>query len=103
MRIVNHHRRILVEADVGSVAAAMLLAGADDNRLHNLALLDGAVGRSFFYSGSDDIAETGNLAQSTTERQDHLQLARAGVIGHREHGSHLHSHGFFSLKPLRLL
>ena len=24
-------------------------------------------------------------------------LARAGVIGHREHGSHLHSHGFFSL------
>jgi hypothetical protein len=26
-----------------------------------------------------------------------LQLARAGVVGHREHGSHLHCHGFFSL------
>ena len=43
-----------------------------------------------------NIAETSLLAQTTAQGENYLKLAGAGVVGHREHGSHLHSHGFFS-------
>ena len=97
VRIVNHHRRVFVEANVGSVTATMFFAGADNDRLHHFALLHRAFGRGFFHRRSHNVAEAGLLAQSASQRQNHLQLACTGVVGNREHSSHLHSHGFFSL------
>ena len=41
----------------------MLLARAHNYRLHNLALLDGSIGRSFLDCGGDDVAQAGLLAQ----------------------------------------
>ena len=96
MRVVDHHGRVFVKADIGAVATPVFLARADDDRLHNFALLHGSVGRCFFDGCGDDVAQAGLLAQSTAQGQNHLQLARAGVVGHRQHGSHLHCHGFFS-------
>src|SRR5664280_1326411 len=97
MRVVDHHGRVLVEADISSVTTTMLLAGADDDRLDDLTLLDGAIGRGFLDRSGYDVAEPGLFPETAAQRQDHLQLPRAGVIGHREHGSHLYSHGIFSL------
>src|SRR4051794_28205107 len=89
-RIVNNDGGVLVEANVGSILAAILLAGTHDHGLDDLALLDGSVRRSLFDRRGDDIAEAGLLAQTATEGQDHLKLARAGVIGHVKDCSHLY-------------
>src|SRR5579872_1703156 len=102
MRVVDHHCCILVEPDVGSIAAAVLLAGAHNDSLHDFALLHGPVGRRFFHCGGNDVAEAGLLAQASAQGQNHLQLARAGVIGHCEHRSHLYCHGCFSFRPALL-
>src|ERR1700760_2621282 len=98
MCIVDHDGSVLIETNVGSVTAPVLLASADDNGLYDFALLHGAVGRSFFNRSGNNVAEAGLQSQSAAERQNDLELAGAGVIGHREHGSHLHSHGFFSFR-----
>ena len=50
---------LLVEADVGPVAAAVLLAAAHDHGLHHLALLHRVrrVGGRFLHVGRDDVAQ----------------------------------------------
>src|SRR5579864_3502169 len=60
--LVDEHGGVLVEADVGAILAAVLLAGAYDHRLHHFALLHLAVGRSFLHAGGDHVAEVGDQA-----------------------------------------
>src|SRR3954452_5206930 len=50
---VDHHGRVLVEADVAAVGADGRLPGADDDAADDLALLDVAGGKSLLY-GADD-------------------------------------------------
>src|SRR5271157_1838218 len=102
VHIVDQHRRVLVEAYVGAIAAAMLLASTHDHRLDHRAFLGGAVGRCFFNRGGHDVAQSGNQTGGTAQRQNHLQLARAGVVGHLEHASHHHCHSRISLLLVRL-
>src|ERR1700693_1022954 len=52
-RIVDQHRGILVEADVGSVAPPMLLARAHDHLLHHFALLHLPVGSGLLHRRGD--------------------------------------------------
>src|SRR5580700_1188501 len=94
---IDQYRGILVEADIGSVAPPMFFAGTHDDRFYDFALLYLAVGRRFLHTGGDHVAEPGPETGSAAERQDHLQLARAGVVGHLEHRSHHHSHKSVSL------
>src|SRR5207302_9190389 len=47
--IIDQHCRILIEADISSIAPPMLLARAHDYRLHDLAFLYLAFGRGFFH------------------------------------------------------
>src|ERR1700678_266635 len=75
--LVDQHSRVLVEADVGSIAAAIFLAGAHNYSLHNLALLHRSIRRRLFYGGRNYIAQTSLLAGSATQGKDYLQLARA--------------------------
>src|SRR5215469_3993340 len=91
-RIVDHNRRVLVEADVCTVTTAILLARADNHRLDDLALLHRSIGRSFLHRRRDHVTEAGLLAESAAQRQDHLQLACAGVVGDIQHGAHLNCH-----------
>src|SRR6266540_2498415 len=72
-RAVDQHGRVLVERDRGAVVAAERLAGADDHRLHDLALLDGAL-RSRGVVGH---AQTGLLL-------DHRPLSSQIVLCGRE-------------------
>src|SRR5688572_8909454 len=44
-RLVDQHRRVALEPDVTAVLAAVLLDRAHHHRLHDLPLLDRAVGR----------------------------------------------------------
>src|SRR5690348_605105 len=60
--LVDEHAGVLVEADVGAVAAARLLAGADDHHPHHLAFLDLALGRRFLDGGGHHVAEPGAQA-----------------------------------------
>src|SRR5262249_18444721 len=72
--------------------AAMLLALPDNHALDHSALLRGPVRRGFFHGGRDHIAQAGAQAGVPAQRQNHLQPARAAVVGHVEDGSHHHCH-----------
>src|ERR1700722_1342808 len=88
--VVDDDSGVLVEANIGAVAAAIFFARSDDHSLDDLALFHGAIGRGFFDGGCGDIAEACLFAETATKRKDHLQLARAGVVGHVKHCSHLY-------------
>src|SRR5437868_14330319 len=60
--VVDEHGRVLVEGDVGAVLAAELAPGADDDRLDDVSLPDGAL-RHRALDGSDDhVADAGVAA-----------------------------------------
>src|SRR5436190_13932688 len=54
---VDDHRGVLVEGDVGAVLAPELLAGAHDDRLDDLALLDRPLRVGGLDGGGDDIPD----------------------------------------------
>src|SRR5262249_18159435 len=93
--IVDEHGSVAVEADVAAVAAPLLLDRPHNDRLHDLALLDVALGRRFLHRRGDDVAEPRVAAGRTTDRIDDRDLARAGVVGNVQDRSHL-NHGCFS-------
>src|SRR5262249_48106981 len=90
--IVDEDRRVAIEADVAAVAAALLLDGPHDDRLHDLALLDVAFRRRFLHRRRDDVAEPRVAAGRSADRVDDRDLARAGIVGDVENRSHL-NHG----------
>src|SRR5437762_3442761 len=60
--IVDEHRGVVIELDIRAVAAAHLFDRADDDRLHDSALLDGAIGRGFLPGRRADVADPRVLA-----------------------------------------
>src|SRR3954453_12619500 len=83
---VDDHGSVLVEGDVRAVVAPELLAGADDDGLDDLALLDGPVRDRLLDRGDDDVAHARVAAARAAHHADREDLARAGVVGHAQTG-----------------
>ena len=59
MLVVDEHGGVLVEADVAAVGTALLLLGADDDALHDVALLHRGAGDGVLDRGDEDVADRG--------------------------------------------
>lgn len=57
--IIDDHRGILIESEVGSVRTADLRSGSDNHSLHDFTFFYCSAGNCFLYSGSNDIADPG--------------------------------------------
>src|ERR687888_2079334 len=53
--VLDEHRGVLVEPDVGAVRTALLLHRADDDGLHHVALLHAGTGDRVLDGGDDDV------------------------------------------------
>src|SRR5581483_2322387 len=95
---VDQDRGILVEPNISTVATAVLFARAHHDGFDDLAFLYLAVRRCFLDAGGNHVAQPGPQPGVAAERQDHLQLASAGVVGDLEHGSHHHGHSSISYR-----
>src|SRR5690349_12555634 len=82
---IDQHRRILIEADVGAVAAPRFLAHAHHYGLDHGALLCRSIWGSFLHRSGNYVAQSSPQAARSAQRQNHLQLACAGVIGDLQH------------------
>src|SRR4029453_18558059 len=78
--LVDDHGRVLVEADVGAVGAALLLLDPDDDRLDDLALYDGAAGDGVLPRGHDDVADPGLAPPGAAEHADAEDLLGTSVV-----------------------
>ena len=58
---------IVVEADIGAVRTTILLARADDNGLHDLALLHGAAGIGGLHGSDNHIAHAAGAAERAAQ------------------------------------
>src|SRR5579863_1407029 len=96
--LIDEHCGVLVKADVGAVAAPVLLACAHHNRFYHRSLFRLPIRRGLFDARRDHVAQAGVQARRAAKRQNHLQLARAGLIGHVDHRSH---HACHLLSPNR--
>src|SRR5579875_692985 len=85
--LIDQDSRVRIEANVGPIPSARFLAGADNNCLDDLPLLDLPVRSRLFHGSGHDIPETSLLAACPTQGQNHLQFSRARVICNFEHGS----------------
>src|SRR5688572_7194207 len=96
-RVIDQNGRVVVELDVGTVAAAGLFHGPDDDGLDHRALLDRAVRRGFLDRGGDDVAHPRVLAgRGAAQHLDAGDFLGAGVVGDLENRSHL-DHDDFSM------
>src|SRR5579862_171969 len=84
--VVDEHGRVLVEADVRAVGAAVLLGRADDDRSDDVALLDGGVRDGLLDAGHDDVADPGGRLRRAAHDPDALDRAGARVVGHLQAG-----------------
>src|ERR1044071_3218974 len=87
--VVDHHRRIVIKANITAVGPAQFFGRAHHHSLHDLALFRLAVGNRFLHRDHDDIADRSVLALATAEHLDALHAARAGIVGHIQCRSHL--------------
>src|SRR5262245_36954422 len=104
--VVVQHGGVAIEADVAAVAAALLLDRADDHRLDDLPLLDGALGRRLFHRRGDDVAQPRVAAGRSTDRVDDRDLACAGIVGDvqdRPHLDHDSRSSFVVLRSTRVV
>src|SRR3954463_11155935 len=74
---VDDHRGVLVEGDVRAVLAPELLLRAHDDRLDDLALLDGALRIRLLDRRRDDVADPGVAPPRAALDADAQDLARA--------------------------
>src|ERR1043166_1578021 len=98
--VVDQHRRVLVEADVGAVLAAGLLGGPHDHRPGHVALLDLAGGDGVLDRHDHDVAQPGVAALGAPQHADHQGPAGARVVGDLEDRFLLHHGGVPLLGPL---
>src|SRR3954471_14818474 len=84
VRLVDDHRGVLVEADVGAVVAAEGLLRAHDDRADDLALLDRALRRGLLDGRGDDVPDARVAALVAADDADAEDLARTGVVGHAQ-------------------
>src|SRR3954471_5185371 len=78
------HRGVLVELDVRAVAATVLLDGAHDDGLDDVALLDVAARDRVLDGGDDDVADAGVAPTRAAEHTDAEDLLGARVVGDLE-------------------
>src|SRR5271156_4531175 len=90
VRIVNQYRRVIVKTDVRPVLAPLLFARAHDHALHYRALLHLAFRLRFLHRRRDDVAQSRRQSRIPSQRKNAGQLARAGIIRHRQPCSHLY-------------
>src|SRR5579875_1169809 len=88
-RVVDEHRGVRVEADVGAVGAAHLFRGADDHRPGYVALLHLRVRNRLLHRDHDHVADRGVLPPRAAEHLDAQHLAGAAVVGDVEDGLRL--------------
>src|SRR6266404_4914786 len=88
-RIVDQHRGIVVKPDVRAILAPPLFPHAHHNSFHYASLFYLAFRCRFLHRGGDDVAEARLQSRVAAHRHDAGQLARAGIVGHRQPGSHL--------------
>src|SRR5215207_2647634 len=79
--VLEDHRGVLVELDVGAVGTTGLLDGADDDGLDHIALLDVAAGDRVLDGRDDRVTEAGVPALRAAEHPNGEQLLGAGVVG----------------------
>src|SRR5580698_5159200 len=90
VRIVNQYRRVIVKTDVRPVLAPLLFARAHNHPLHYRVLLPLAFPLRFFHRRRDDVAQSRRQPRISAQRKDAGQLARAGIVRHRQPCSHLY-------------
>ena len=78
--VVDEHGGVLVEADVAAVGTALLLLHADDDALHDLALLDGRAGDGVLDGGDEDVADAGVAPLGAAEHADAEDLLGPAVV-----------------------
>src|SRR5882724_9399004 len=93
--VVDQDGGVLVEADVGAVPPALLFLRADDDRAHDLSLLDGAVGARLFHVRRDDVAEPPVASDGSAANVDARDPPGSRVVGDLEDRPHL-DHGYFT-------
>src|SRR5699024_5891873 len=99
---VDDDGSVVVEADVGAVLTADALRAPDDDRLHDVALLDGAAGGRSFDGRHDDVTDIAASAEGAAQNADAHQLLCARVVRRFQPGLRLY-HSLFSFSLLRLL
>src|SRR5699024_1311291 len=72
---------VLVELDVAAVGTPALLAGAHDDRLDDVTLLDVAARDGVLDGGDDDVTDAGVTTTRATENTDAQDLLGTGVVG----------------------
>src|SRR5271156_3602545 len=90
VRLVNQHRRVVVKTDVRPVLAPLLFARAHDDALHYRALLHLAFRLRFLHCRRDHVAQSRRQSRISAQRKNAGQLARAGIVRHRQPCSHLY-------------
>src|SRR5262249_20379537 len=85
-RLIDDHGRVLVERDRGAVVPAERLLRPHDYRLHDLALLDGALGSCGLDGADDDVADARVATVMAALDPDAEDLAGAGVVGDSQAG-----------------
>src|SRR3954453_5657313 len=79
--VLDEHGRVLVEADVAAVGTTPLLDGADDDRLHDVTLLDTGAGQGVLDGRDDDVADAGVTPPRATHHPDAQELLGTRVVG----------------------
>src|SRR6476659_373040 len=84
--VLDQDGRVVVEADVAAVGTALLLLGADDDALHDVALLHGRAGDGVLDRGDEDVPDRGVAAAGAAEHLDDEDLLGAAVVSDAEAG-----------------
>ena len=79
--VVDDNGSVVIKTDVGIVRTTVALVRADDNGLHDVALLHNAAGRCALDRSHDDIADRAGLAERTAHDAEAHNFLSAGVVG----------------------
>jgi len=79
--VLEDHCGVLVELDVRTVRTAALLAGAHDDSLDDVALLDVAAGDGVLDGGDDDVTDACVATAGAAEHTDAKDLLGTSVVG----------------------
>src|SRR5262249_41374097 len=82
--VLDQNGGVLIEADIGAVSAALLLAGPHHDRLDDVALLDTSAGQRVLNGRHDDVTDARVSPATAAEHADAQDLLRSGVIGDLE-------------------
>src|SRR5713226_4071584 len=88
-RIVDQNRGVVVKPDVRAILAPPLFSHPHHHRFHYGSFFDLAFRCRFLYRGGNHVAKARFQPRIAAHRHDAGQLARAGIVGHRQPGSHL--------------